>query len=128
MFQAWPNHTFNRTLRGVPSLGQNSSPNLAHRKVPVNFYVRPHTRQFRAHLKVITANFLHCHPTKKENLQSWDSKQIATAAAPSLCLHFEKLMDATFAMHAQAIQRGSQNTTAMLATTLRQTQTRREAH
>ena len=41
MFQAWPNHTFNRTLRGVPSLGQNSSPNSARRKVPVNFYVRP---------------------------------------------------------------------------------------
>ena len=40
MFQAWPNHTFNRTLRGAPSLGQNSSPNSARRKVPVNFYVR----------------------------------------------------------------------------------------
>ena len=31
-----------RTLRGVPSLGQNSSPNSARSKVPVNFYVRPH--------------------------------------------------------------------------------------
>ena len=37
MFQAWPNHTFNRTLRGVPSLGQNSSPNSIRRNAIVLF-------------------------------------------------------------------------------------------
>ncbi len=41
-----PNPPLNRTLCGVPSFGQNSSPNLARRKVPVNFYVRP--RRIRA--------------------------------------------------------------------------------
>ena len=45
--RVWPNHTFNRTLRGVPSLGQNSSPNSARRKVPVNFYVRPRNDHYR---------------------------------------------------------------------------------
>ena len=44
MFRAWPNHTFNRTLYGMPSLGQNSSPKLARRKVPVNFYVSHHRK------------------------------------------------------------------------------------
>ena len=56
-----PNPALNRTLYGVPSLGKNSSPNSARRKVPVNFYVRRHTQ----HLFTASLTNTSVHPNTK---------------------------------------------------------------